>query len=138
MEISFMPTAAQHHSQHDPKRIASAALQAFFNLSARWKLSVTEERTLLGAPPESTFYKWKSEKTSTRMSRDVLERISYLLGIYKDLNILLPSPRAADEWVRKPNAAPAFHGQSALERMLAGSIVDLADVRRYLDMQRGL
>ncbi len=124
--------------QRDPKRVASAALQAFFNLSNHWQLSVTEERTLLGSPPESTFYKWKAEKTTSRMSRDGLERISYLLGIYKDLNILLPSPRAADEWIRKSNAAPLFSGQSALDRMLAGSIVDLADVRRYLDAQRGL
>ena len=130
-----MPLA---NPQQDPKRIASAALQAFFNLSSHWQLSAPEERTLLGSPPESTFFKWKAEKTTTRMSRDVLERISYLLGIYKALGILLPSQRAADEWVRKPNAAPAFNGQSALERMLAGSIVDLADVRRYLDTQRGL
>lgn len=134
-----MPTVARRHQPlHDSKRIASAALQAFFNLSAHWKLSATEERTLLGSPPESTFFKWKAEKTATRMSRDALERVSYLVGIYKDLNILLPSPRAADEWVRKPNAAPIFNGQSALERMLAGSIVDLADVRRYLDTQRVL
>jgi len=133
-----MPTSAQQQSQYDPRRIASAALQAFFNLSSHWQLSATEERTLLGAPPESTFYKWKSEKTCARMSRDALERISYLLGIYKDLNILLTSPRAANEWVRKPNAAPSFNGQSALDRMLAGSLVDLADVRRYLDAQRGL
>lgn len=78
----------------DPKRVASAALQAFFNLSKHWKLSGAEERILLGSPPESTFYKWKAEKTSSRMSRDSLERISYLLGIYKNLHILLPSPRA--------------------------------------------
>ena len=133
-----MLTVASHQTQHDARRVASAALQAFFNLSTHWKLSVAEERTLLGSPPESTFYKWKAEKTTARMSRDALERISYLLGIYKDLNILLPSPRAADEWVRKPNTAPGFNEQSALDRMLAGSIVDLADVRRYLDAQRGL
>lgn len=133
-----MPTVVQHKTQHDPKRIASAALQAFFNLSTRWQLSVAEERTLLGSPPESTFYKWKAEKSASRMSRDTLDRISYLLGIYKDLNILLPSPRAADEWIRKANIAPLFNGQSAMERMLAGGIVDLADVRRYLDAQRGL
>ncbi|AGA92111.1 Protein of unknown function (DUF2384) [Thioflavicoccus mobilis 8321] len=122
----------------DPQRLASAALQAFFNLSARWGLSARQERTLLGSPPESTFYKWKAEKTAPRLGRDVLERVSYLLGIAKALNILLPSPRAADEWVKKPNAAPLFHGQSALDRMLGGSLVDLADVRRYLDAQRGL
>ena len=133
-----MSTLVENKTQKDPKKVASAALQAFFNLSERWGLSVSEERTLLGSPPESTFYKWKAEKTAGRLSRDAVERISYLLGIYKDLNILLPSIRAADEWVRKPNSAPLFHGQSAIERMLAGSIVDLADVRRYLDAQREL
>lgn len=133
-----MQAIPQTRTTSDPQRLASAALQAFFNLSARWGLSAKQERILLGSPPESTFYKWKAEKTAPRLGRDVLERVSYLLGIAKALNILLPSPRAADEWVKKPNAAPLFHGQSALDRMLGGSLVDLADVRRYLDAQRGL
>jgi len=124
--------------QRDPKGVASAALQAFFNISGHWSLSASEERTLLGSPPESTFFKWKAEKTAGRLSRDAVDRISYLLGIYKSLNILLPSHRAADEWVRKPNTAAMFNGQSALDRMLAGSLVDLADIRRYLDTQRGM
>ena len=122
----------------DAQRLSSAALQAFFNLTARWGLTAAQERILLGSPPESTFFKWKAERTARRLGRDTLERISYLLGIAKALNILLPSPRAADEWVTKPNAAPLFHGQSALDRMLGGSLIDLADVRRYLDAQRGL
>ncbi len=123
---------------YDPRRVSSAALQGFFNLSERWGLTATQERTLMGSPPASTFFKWKAERTAPRLGRDVLDRISYLLGIYKALNILLPSPRAADEWVKKPNTAPLFHGQSALDRMLGGSLMDLADVRRYLDAQRGL
>jgi len=125
-------------SGSDLQKLSSAALQAFFNLSARWGLSAAQERVLLGSPPESTFYKWKAEKTARRLGRDVLDRISYLLGIYKALNILLTSPRAADEWVKKPNAAPLFQGRPALDRMLGGSLIDLADVRRYLDAQRGL
>jgi len=136
--FSDMITPQQSQPNLDPQRIAGAALQAFFNLSKRWGLSAAQERTLLGSPPESTFFKWKAEKGARRLGRDVLERISYLLGIYKALHLLLPSPRAADEWVNKPNTAPLFHGQSALQRMLGGSLVDLADVRRYLDAQRGL
>ena len=131
-----MQLAAKRPPKQDPKRIASAALQAFFNLCDRWQLSSADQRTLLGAPPESTFFKWKAEKSTSRLSHDVLERISYLLGIYKDLNILLPSPRAADEWIHKPNHAPLFNGQTALQRMLAGSIVDLADRRRWIDGQK--
>ena len=133
-----MSIQAKARPAFDPRRVSSAALQGFFNLSERWGLTASQERTLLGSPPESTFFKWKAEKTARRLGRDVLDRISYLLGIYKALNILLPSPGAADEWVKKPNAASMFQGQSALDRMLGGSLVDLADVRRYLDAQRGL
>ena len=72
-----------------------------------------------------------------RLSADTVERISYVIGIYKALRILLPTAEAAHAWVRKPNAAYAFGGKSALERMLGGRVVDLVDVRRYLDAERG-
>ena len=121
------------HCQDDPTRVANAALQAFFNISRSWGLSVSEERALLGSPPESTFFKWKAYMSAQCLSNDVLDRISYLLGIYKDLNILLPSERAANEWIHKSNNAPIFNGQSALDRMMAGSIIDLADIRGYLN-----
>lgn len=133
-----MLTSTANKIAHDPQRISSAALQGFFNLSEKWGLSAAQERVLLGNPPESTFFKWKSERTAKRLSRDILDRVSYLLGIHKALIILLPSPQAANAWVKKPNTAPLFNGQSALDRMLGGAVVDLADVRRYLDAQRGL
>lgn len=92
--------------------------------------------TLLGVTARSTFFKWK-KNSDVELSRDTLERISYLLGIYKALQILLPDPHAADAWVRRPNQAPVFGGRSALERMLSGHVADLFVVRRYLDAQRG-
>lgn len=128
----------QAQPQKDPKRIASAALQVFFNLSEKWGLQAKEERLLLGDPAESTFYAWKAERAASKLSRDTLERISYLMGIYKALNILLPNEQAANEWLKKPNEAPMFSGDTALNRMLAGNVSDLADVRRYLDAWRGI
>jgi hypothetical protein len=121
----------------DPQRVASAALQSFFNLSQRWGLTPAQERILLGDPPASTFFKWKAEKRARRLGRDTLDRVSFLLGIHKALNILLPSAQAADQWVKKPNDAPLFGGRTALEHMLGGSVADLADIRRYLDAERG-
>jgi hypothetical protein len=112
------------------------ALRAFFQIAERWDLRVAEQRRLLGEPPESTFYKWKRERDGL-LARDTLERISYLLGIWKALQILFPDPQQADAWVRKPNQAPLFAGQSALQRMLAGNVSDLFAVRQYLDAQRG-
>jgi hypothetical protein len=116
--------------------LAGPALRAFFNLAERWKLRVADQRKLLGDPPESTFYKWKRERDGA-LSRDTLERVSYLLGIFKALAILFPQPDRADAWLRKPNDAPTFGGKSALERMLSGNVSDLFVVRQYLDAQRG-
>ncbi len=116
--------------------LGSPGLRAFFKLAERWNLRVAEQRRLLGDPPESTFYKWKRERDGA-LGRDTLERISYLLGIFKALAILFPQPARADAWLRRPNTAPTFGGKSALERMLSGNVADLYVVRQYLDAQRG-
>jgi hypothetical protein len=113
-----------------------AGLRAFVRIAEAWKLTIAEQLKLLGIASRSTYFKWRREQ-SPRLPQDTLERLSYLLGIYKSLQILLPDPTAADEWVRRPNTAPPFGGHSALERMLSGQVADLYVVRQYLDAQRG-
>jgi hypothetical protein len=117
--------------------MAQAGLRTFFRIADLWGLSVDEQLTLLGSPGRSTYFKWKKDGAAT-LPRDVLERISYVLGIYKALQILLPDEAAADAWVRQANDAVPFGGRSALDRMLAGGVVDLYEVRRYLDAERGV
>lgn len=119
------------------RALSAAGLRAFFNLAQAWGLGAEAQMVLLGAPGRSTFFKWKSAPESVDLKRDTLERLSYLLGIYKALQILLPAPTAADTWVKKPNTAPLFGGKSALDRMLGGNIGDLLAVRQYLDARRG-
>ncbi|MBK1615976.1 hypothetical protein CKO44_21210 [Rubrivivax gelatinosus] len=119
------------------ERMAAAGLRAFARIAQAWGLSVDEQLVLLGRPPRSTFFAWRQQPDKARLPRDTLERLSNLLGIYQALQILLPDAAAADAWVRQANSAPAFGGRSALERMLAGNVADLNDVRRYLDGVRG-
>lgn len=114
---------------------AQAALRTFWRLAEAWKLNASEQAGLLGVG-RTTFYQWKQGKVGV-LDRHVLERLSYLFGIHAALQILLPVPERADEWVRKPNDAPLFGGRSALERMLGGQVADLYVVRHYLDAQRG-
>jgi hypothetical protein len=118
------------------REAGQALLRTFFGIAEAWKLATRESMTLLGLGSRSTFHVWKAGKSGP-LPRDTLERISYVLGIYKALQMLLPSDEAADAWIRKPNAAPLFGGRSALERLLSGNVSDLYEVRRYLDAQRG-
>lgn len=120
----------------DRKGLSGPALRAFFRIAELWSLTADEQMNLLGLTARSTFFKWKKE-SNTVLPKDTLERISYVLGIYKALQILLPDEKAADKWVKQPNAAPLFGMASALDRMLSGQVADLFVVREYLDAQRG-
>ena len=130
-------TAVKTQTQPSTRDLSAAGLRAFFNIARDWNLNTDEQMVLLGAPGRSTFFKWKSAPEATELKRDTLERLSYLLGIYKALQVLLPATAAADAWIKKPNDAPLFAGQSALARMLGGNVADLVAVRQYLDARRG-
>ena len=93
--------------------------------------------TLLGLSNEKTLYNWKNHPEKAKLTRDLLERASYILGIFKSLEILLPDSVLADHWLTTPNDNPAFNGTAPLDRVLAGQVTDLALVRNFLDAERG-
>ena len=136
MSRSAVHASARNTSKPSADRLSGPALRTFFRIADSWRLSSEEARTLLGNPPRSTYFLWKKTGQG-QLARDTLERVSYLLGIYKALQILLPDAAAADAWVRKPNSAPVFGGGPALRRMLSGNVADLYVVRQYLDAWRG-
>lgn len=125
----------QQSTTPSKEEINRTALKAFFAITDKWKINDTQKRILLAVPP-ATYSRWKS-KGYGELGADTLERISYIMGIYKALQILLPTDAAANEWIHKPNSAPLFNGNTALDKMLKGHVIDLADVRRYLDAERG-
>lgn len=110
------------------------AIRAFFKIANLWGLTEEEQLAILGQPDPTTFDAWCQGHVEG-VARDTLERISYVLGIFQAINILLPNKEVAVEWVRKPNDAPIFGGASAIERMAAGNVSDLYVVRRYLDAE---
>lgn len=120
---------------HSDADMARAGLTAFFSIAEELGLDAEQQRILLGSPGRTTFFDWKKKKAGN-LSRDTLDRISYVLGIYKALHILF-SERSARDWLRNPNQAPLFGGKSPLDYLLTGQLVALADVRRYLDWARG-
>lgn len=117
----------------------SVALAAFFNIAEKWGLTSAQQMTLLGMDAESTFFSYKRDPLAARVDKDMLERLSYVLGIFKDLQTLLTDETSANTWIKKSNSAAPFHGRSALDFLVErGSIVDLYRVRQYLAAQRGV
>lgn len=110
-------------------------VNAFAKICEKWKLTIDEQLALLGHPARSTYFKWKKE--GGVLPRDTQDRISYVLGIYKALHIVFADDDTADDWMRRPNLAPMFGGRSAADKMTRGTLVDLHEVRRYLDAERG-
>lgn len=123
------------YEEHNPQRVAEAALHGVFSITADWGLTREQQRKLLGDPPAETFNAWLITQSAERLDAGTLRRISYIFGIYKALRILLPTEQAANEWVAKPNAEPMFCGKSALSLLLSEGEPGLRSVRRYLDGQ---
>lgn len=132
-----MSTHPQAAPAVEDRGLSGPALRTFFRIAEAWSLTTDQQMTLLGITARSTYFNWKKRTADTVLPKDTLERISYILGIYKALQILLPDTAAADAWVKRPNSAPLFAGHSALDRMLSGHVADLFVVRQYLDAQRG-
>jgi uncharacterized protein (DUF2384 family) len=130
MRAQLGASARPLEATSDRQRLAMAG---FFGIMELWGASNGQMRRILGAPPERTFYEWKSGRAK-RLPEDTLRRIGYVAGIYKALQILYSDPAQADQWVRKPNRH--FGNQTPLERMAAGDVTDLAAVRAYLDAAR--
>ena len=120
----------------DATEKSRAALRAFFKIAELWRLDQQEQLALLGQTDPIQLAQW-AEGKGPILCRDTLERISYVLGIFQAINVLLPVREYAHAWVREPNEAPIFGGKSALDRMTAGNVSDLYVVRQYLDAEAG-
>jgi Protein of unknown function (DUF2384) len=128
--------APQRQNPEVRKLMSAPAVRTFFNIMKIWDLGAEEQRSLLGWPAPSTFYKYKAGEVGT-LSFDTLTRISLILGIYKALNILFPEAELADRWIKLPNSNPLFGGKPALSLMVDEGIDGLYQVRRLLDSRRG-
>jgi len=102
----------------------------------RFHLTESEAKVLMGDMPRSTYQRGLHQHIG-QLNKDQTQRISYLLGIYKNLRILFTDSHQALTWIDRQNQLPPFNGMTPKQYMLEGSMVRLADVRRFLDFWRG-
>lgn len=135
--VNFRREAVSLDREADRQRLSGPGLRTFFRIADGWDLNSDEQRTLLGGISRSSLNNWKNGLGGT-LSRDQLERVSLVLGIYKASRVLFADGDGARRWFKAANGDYAFAGLSPLQRMLRGGISDLYAVRRYLDSWRGV
>ena len=124
------------HAKDERERLSPGALKAFFNIMERWAVRDEDARQLLGGVTNGPYYEMKKDPQGRTLDADRLVRISYLVGIFKALNIL-HSEQLADAWVQLPNTNRIFRGGTPLAFMLSGGVPAMQTVRRLLDARRG-
>jgi hypothetical protein len=122
-------------SREECERLGPSALRAFFNIVKCWHIRDEDAMRLLGGTASSTYYTMKKSPRRA-LDPDTMLRISYLIGIFKALNIL-HGKALADRWVTLENRNPIFRGITPLEYMIRGGIPAIQLVRRLLDARRG-
>ena len=116
-------------------RLSAGAVKAFFNIMSVWGIRDTDARALLGNPSNGSFYALKKGEGKP-LDEDRMRRVSYVVGIFKALNILHTQP-IADDWITLPNGNRIFAGLRPVDYMIKGGLPAFATVRRLLDARRG-
>jgi hypothetical protein len=121
--------------QAERARLSPAAIRTFLNIMDRWDVRDDDARRLLGGVSNGTFYAIKRDPDRV-LDEDKLTRISYLIGIFKALNIL-HGETLADRWMTLPNRNRIFGGATPVEYLIRGGLPAFQTVRRLLDARRG-
>jgi uncharacterized protein (DUF2384 family) len=118
------------------RRLSAPALRTFIAICDLWKLDEIQRLGILGFPSRSAYQGWTRSVRANReikLSSNVLERISAILGIHSALGILYNTESEGIAWLKTPHQAPTFGGHSPLDLVTSGVKDGLCSVRRFLD-----
>jgi Protein of unknown function (DUF2384) len=120
---------------------AGAGWRTFARIAEQWKLSARDAMALLGVDSRSTYYELlkraRDSKEVKGLSKDQLDRLSYLLGVHEAVRVLFPhSQESRDTWVSRPNTAALFGGGPPLE-VMRSSMIGLYQTFAHLATARG-
>ena len=134
-QTSHLPAVIDLGNSAERARLSGGVATAFFNIIETWKIRDADARALLGGVSNGGFYALKSGQGKT-LDEDRLRRISYLIGIFKALNIL-HGQDLADRWMQLPNSNRIFGGSTPLAYLVRGGMPAFQTLRRLLDARRG-
>jgi hypothetical protein len=108
--------------------MSGSALKAFCRLVLRWSLRDDDAKQLLGGHQRFLLPDKKHPDRRVLLDPHTFQRVSYLCGILKALNVLHSQP-LADGWISLPNSNRIFGGGTLLSYMIRG-LPAMGDVHR--------
>ena len=103
-----------------------------------WEIDTATQLNLLGLSETSRalLSKYAAGESAIHNSRDMLDRVGWLLAIHKALRLLYPHNKTLRySWVNRRNEM--FANVKPIELMKEQGIIGIAKVSRYLDFLRG-
>ncbi|MCL1068000.1 hypothetical protein L2735_14490 [Shewanella olleyana] len=116
-------------SEYRFEDISKVAISTYVGIMQQWNISGEDQLLLLGFNGDVSTEKLM-EPPFSLITPEVLERISFVLKIYKCLQILFPECEQSNTWIKKAN--DAFGGDSALAVILGDRNNGLLKVAEHL------
>lgn len=133
--MKLQETESGYDSRSQKTRIKLAtAVSRLFDL---WDLDAVDRLILLGLSEgnRSALARY-ARREPLAASRDLLDRVGHLLGIYKSLKLLYPhNPEIVNLWMTSANRK--FHGETPVAVVGRFGLPGLTMVRGTLDAMRG-
>jgi len=120
-------TSAESEMAH-----GQVALKGFFKICREWGCSREEMAHILGGISNRILAKYETAP-HLKLPQEHMERISYILGIYKATREMYPTAERANRRIRLETSEHPFSGCSAMDFMVKGSMENLVEARRYFD-----
>lgn len=119
-----------------PKGAEGAGLKVAFNILDKWGCSPEQEQAIL-ALKRSSYYTYRDNPNTARLSQDQIERISHVLNMHAALRLVFDNPENVYGFMAMPNHNAYFNGKTPLELIATGSFGALYEVSRRINALRG-
>lgn len=111
-------------------------IKVFENTCKRWELTKEQQIILLGYETKD-IERYEALFGSKKLSRDVEDRVGYVIGIKLGLNVIFGNNLEAEmSWLKLPRTK--LNCKSPIDYMLEGSMVHLFVVSEMIKRERGI
>lgn len=107
-----------------------------FNILDKWGCNPDQCAAILGLP-RATMYKYRKDTATAKLSRDQIERASYVLNIHAALRLIFSNPENQYGFMKLKNGNAYFNGASPMDLIGAGSFAALYETFCRIDAMRG-